>query len=555
MSIQRALLLLLALALLAGLVPAGIVLDRRLASALTAKAREDLALAPRLLADRESMSSDGLSMHAKDLASTPGLEDAFSRADRARAVGLIESARSYAGEQSVLVGPDGEVWWGPAPPLHLIDAARRGASPVETELQDGALRKFAIAPVILRGEWVGAAAVMAPRDLAWAGTLSGLTRSEVLVLTSLGEVTASTPAAPGQLVVDSAQAWCGDGEVHESRTSAGQRYLVACASLDDVGAVAFVRDLDSELAVMPQLRSVAAFAALSALALALALGAVAAAILARPVRSLAARLEEVEAANAELAERQRRLSALQAELIRRDRLATSGRLVTELAHEVRNPVANVRNCLEVIRRRVAGDDTSSQFADMAIDELLRMHELAERMLDLNRPRDPDISSCDGARVAHEVADLVQAGAADRRLQVSVSGADRAPVEIPPDALKQVLLNIVQNAREAVEGRGRIDIAIEHTGSLAVIDVLDDGPGIPDEILERLFDPFFTTKSKVHGVGLGLFVAEGIVRASGGRITAANRESGDGARFRVELAVSEVSGEARPDDSAGMEVKT
>lgn len=106
--------------------------------------------------------------------------------------------------------------------------------------------------------------------------------------------------------------------------------------------------------------------------------------------------------------------------------------------------------------------------------------------------------------------------------------------IPPDALKQVLFNLVENAREAAESGGAIEI---RTGAddVAWLEVVDDGPGIPEEELPRLFDAFYTTKGGVTGVGLGLFVAEGLVRRYGGRVEGSNRSEG-GARFRVEIPI-------------------
>jgi C4-dicarboxylate-specific signal transduction histidine kinase len=105
-------------------------------------------------------------------------------------------------------------------------------------------------------------------------------------------------------------------------------------------------------------------------------------------------------------------------------------------------------------------------------------------------------------------------------------------------LKQVLLNLGLNAREAMEDEGPIEIVIgqgESREARAVrVEVLDRGPGIAQEVLPRIFDPFFTTKSQVHGVGLGLFTAEAIVRTYGGRIQAANRTDGPGARFTLDL---------------------
>ena len=131
----------------------------------------------------------------------------------------------------------------------------------------------------------------------------------------------------------------------------------------------------------------------------------------KALRARLAELEEanlrLEEANRELEDRQERLVVLQAELVQRDRLASAGRLLAQLAHEIRNPIASIRNCLEVLRRRTADEPEAQEFADMAIDELLRMHELTEQMLDVHRPRDPENSSCDVTQVAQEVANLLE----------------------------------------------------------------------------------------------------------------------------------------------------
>ena len=248
---------------------------------------------------------------------------------------------------------------------------------------------------------------------------------------------------------------------------------------------------------------------------------------------------------------------MQSELLQRERLAVSSRLVAELSHEIRNPIANLRNCLEVVRRRVEGDPQGREFTDLAIDELLRMHELAEQLLDLNRPRDPAVRVCDAGAVAREVAVLTSAGLPPGVLALNVPGGSPAGgagprAAIAPDALKQVLLNLVQNAREALAeqpGRsepGRVSVDVRADADRVTVDVDDDGPGIPADVLPRVFDPFFTTKDAVHGVGLGLFVAEGLVRTAGGRLTASNRAEG-GARFRVELptAADPAAAEAPP----------
>lgn len=590
LTLQRAILIAVGAALLAGLVPAGIVLDHRLAAALERRARDDLALAPHLFADRVAATSDALMMHAKDLAHAPGLADAVAAGDRARAIRLVEDARAtLGGGDAVLVGPRGDSWIGPPVDSALLARTRAGEMPVALSLNGPVINTISVAPVAKGDHWTGAAGLVNPMDARAAEALSGLTRSAVVVLASGGATVTTLDSMSTRFVAAAAAA----GRLGSTPLliSGGPRRLIAVsAPLDGVGAVVFARFLDDELAVLPELRRVAAISAIAALLVALILGAVFASRIASPVRelsmaaaavergeftaplptsrvqevdvmattfdsmrrALAARLEELRTANAALVDRNARLTALQSDLMQRDRLGAAGQLVAQLAHEIRNPIASLRNCLELIRRRVDNDPEAREFADLAIDELLRMHELAEQMLDLNRPRDPGAQRCRPVIVAREVATLSIAGAGRERLSVDIAGDDQLEAAMSPDALKQALLNLVQNGREAFEGwtshpdtPAKIAIGIERANGEVRIEVRDNGPGIPPEILSRIFDPFFTTKDAVHGVGLGLFVAEGLVRTAGGRITARPlSDSGStggnderGAWFRIELPIA------------------
>jgi signal transduction histidine kinase len=183
---------------------------------------------------------------------------------------------------------------------------------------------------------------------------------------------------------------------------------------------------------------------------------------------------------------------------------------------------------------------------MAIHELLRMHELAERMLDLNRPRDASVLHCEVRAVVREVAALVRVGVAPEDLVVSIVGEGEAHAAVSPDTLKQVLLNLIQNARDAVPNGLEVTITVRRGPSLVSVEVRDNGPGIAPEILPRVFDPFFTTKGTVGGVGLGLFIAEVIVRIHGGRIVICSQEQVGGACFRIELMPAEAGAPAPPD---------
>lgn len=581
-SLLPALLLLLGGVLLVAFVPAGILLDRRLEAELERAAREELAVAPRVIADRNAARSDALMMHAKDLAAVPDVVAGIRDGDAVAAVRAAEDAKFDEREEVVVVpAPGNEPWAGPMPDRELIDATRNGEMPVSFVAADDGPAQIALAPVMDGDTWLGAAGVYESLDETGAAALSGLTRSEVVVVRTDGSVTATT--LDPDLASEITAVYGDRTDVEEVLLADGSRWWVACEALDDSGRVLFARSADTALAILPRLQRGALVALGLALLFALLIGTLVAGAAARPVGALAeaserlaggdfeapvprsalsdvdrvarsfsemrdalaSRLEQLEAANLELAEQQKRLQALQGELIQRDRLAASGRLVAELAHEIRNPVASIRNCLEVLDRRLAEDPEGRVFTSLAIGELARMHELAEGLLDLNRPLDPDATECDVAEVTEQVAALMGAGAQGERWPVSVSGAaESTPASISPDALKQVLINLVQNAQEAMPDGGPIDIRVGADDGRIAVEIADRGTGIPDEILPRIFDPFFTTKGEVRGVGLGLFVAEGIVRARGGALVAENRTDRSGAVFRLEIPL------APPGDTSG-----
>ncbi len=571
-SLQRALLLLVAAVLLIGMVPAGLLLDRRLVGALEQSVRDDLSLAPLVLRDRFQNLAGARMMHAREVSLDARLATAVERGDSARAVSLAaQLVGVFPGESAVVVGSDGRSWIGPSIPGELIDATRQGSMPVEVVQSGDQLATVALAPIQVADEWQGAAGVWVPLAEDEAAQLSVLTRSDVLIGApdqGMGAYTGRSEPAMGLFGLLGQQPV--SEEVREL-TLGDERYLVVSSVLPGGARITFVRALAEELAIVPTLRAVGAGVFALALVLALLVGGWFASRIARPVTSLAAaaarirdghfdssvehtvlaevdqmagafevmrdalaaRIHELAEANEELEDRQERLSMLQAELVQRDRLSAVSLLLARLAHEVRNPVASVRNCLKVLRCRVAGDAEASELADLAIDELLRMHELAEQMLDLHRPR-PAEGDCNASAVAENVAAVVRMGLGEQAVQISVAAPDPVASKIPGDALKQVLLNLVQNAQEAMSGSGEIEIRVVAEDRNAIIEVIDTGAGISAEALPHVFDPFFTTKADVRGVGLGLFTAAGLARSHGGRIAASGRSDGRGARLTVEI---------------------
>ena len=424
LSLRQALVAVVTAVLVVGLVPAGIALDRQLVAELERTARSDLAMAPKILADRQSMQSDALMMHAKDLAESPALLDAVAAGDRELARAVANRTVQAPGELPVLVSADGTGWTGPTPGAGLVERTRDGTMPVGFLHRDGELFRVSVAPLRHQEEWRGAAGVAVPVDESVAGTLGGLTRSTVVILGSGGQVVAATAdSTVVRALTDSLPRWSVGPGTRELRASDGRVYWAALAPLEGAGVAVFLRSVEEALAPLPGLRRSALVALLLALGIAILLGGWLTAQMAQPVQALAeasrrladgdfrapvpeSRIREVDRvslafrdmrgsledtirelreANEELETRQARLQALQAELIQRDRLAATGRLVTELAHEIRNPVASVRNCLEIIRRKADPEAELQEFASMAIEELLRMHRLAEKMLDANRP--------------------------------------------------------------------------------------------------------------------------------------------------------------------------
>ncbi len=608
LTLQRAIVGAVAVAVLAGLVPSAVALDRRLAGTLDTRARSDLALAPRVFLDREAMSADAMMMHAKDFAHVNGLADALARGDHGAAKRVADLAHDPADGTPLIVGPTGQPWEGVTSDSAIVALAsrtRNGDFPVATIAKGNRVRNISFAPVRQGNRWVGAAGFSLDFDTQQATVLAGLTRADVVVIVNGA---AGTPAnvaattldtATADAILSAARQWQAGARRHADPTLTvhdvalgHRRFIASAAPISGAGTVVFVRSLDAELAVLPMLRRLALLSSLTALLVALLVGAALAALLARPVHqlagaadtlargkfdaplprssvrevarlgdafaamrtTLAARIAQLGESNALLADRNAQLTILQADLVQRERLAATGRLVAQLAHEIRNPIASLRNCLELIQRRVANDPEAREFTDMAIDELLRMHELAEQMLDVRRLRTAESGRCCPAVVAGEVTALLMAGAPANTpaviCEIADSHARTAEAAIAPSAFKQVLHNLVRNAREAtgvssIANMQPVIIRIASDADQIIVTVTDSGPGIPAAVLPRIFDPFFTTKTDMHGVGLGLFVADGIVRSAGGKLIAANRPLIDdrtpsGTMVRMELPIATAS---------------
>jgi two-component system sensor histidine kinase HydH len=224
------------------------------------------------------------------------------------------------------------------------------------------------------------------------------------------------------------------------------------------------------------------------------------------------------------------------EQIRRiDRLKTLGEVATGLAHEIRHPLASIRGAFEIIEARSQIDTPESEFSRLGIAEVDRLDHLVWEFLRYARPHDPELVSVSLHDIAERVIRLlrVESERAQVRLETE-GGATRLDVWVDPLQIEQVLLNVVLNAIQASPAGTRILIREQLDHQQAVLDVVDEGPGIPAEHLSSVFSPFFTTKEK--GTGLGLAIAHRIVTAHDGRIDVHQTSTG-GTCIRIHLPIS------------------
>ncbi len=237
-------------------------------------------------------------------------------------------------------------------------------------------------------------------------------------------------------------------------------------------------------------------------------------------------------------------------LERQEKLATLGTLAAGIAHEIRNPLTSVKARLYTLGKHIKGNEAGMVDAAVISNEITRLERIVQDVLQFARPSDPENKRVAADLPLREVQSLMASALEKTNVQLVLEPGPELFVSIDSALIKQVLINLVRNAAEAIEGPGTVTLRLradrvvlqQRACEVAVLEVSDTGQGIPPEVEKRLFDPFFTTKES--GTGLGLPIAARIVEKHGGALQY-NTRPGRGTTFGIVLPLAEKPAKPQP----------
>jgi signal transduction histidine kinase len=244
--------------------------------------------------------------------------------------------------------------------------------------------------------------------------------------------------------------------------------------------------------------------------------------------------ERYENAAAELRRAYDELRATVEQLLIADRHSSLGRMSAAIVHEIRNPLGAIKGAADALHSSVPRE--REEFLDIIKLESDRLNGLVTDFLRYARPRSPEMLPTPAHEVIDSVVKLAGKQAEQSRVRIEIFAADDLPpVMMDAEQMKQVLLNLILNAIDAMPKGGCLTIDVDRGGDGLVVAVKDTGDGIDPEVRDTLFNPFVTTKTR--GSGLGLAIAHRLVSQHGGHITA-NDAAGGGAIFQVWLPLNQ-----------------
>jgi two-component system NtrC family sensor kinase len=217
-------------------------------------------------------------------------------------------------------------------------------------------------------------------------------------------------------------------------------------------------------------------------------------------------------------EMERALRRTQEQLLQSEKLAAMGRLTSQIAHELNNPLYGIMNTLELLKTEISPQSKRRKVLEMALSETVRLSDMLRKMLSFSKPDQQEKQAVDLNMVLDEILLLHEKQLQENDIKIKISFTEGIPqIKASKDQLRQVFLNLVANARDAMPDGGTLRVTTAADNENVRIEIADTGIGIEEEHLKKIFDSFFTTKDSVKGVGLGLSVCYGFIKDHGGDI--------------------------------------
>jgi signal transduction histidine kinase len=231
-----------------------------------------------------------------------------------------------------------------------------------------------------------------------------------------------------------------------------------------------------------------------------------------------------------LAERVREKERLEKELHQNEKLASMGRMVASIAHEIRNPLGIIRSSSELLFKKAKKENSPhTRLLEAIFQESRRLSQTVNDFLDYARPKQPRMEDVDLVQVIDEALAFLHTEIRRKNVHVEKIVPGQVMVKGDKDLLYRAFYNLLGNGLEAVEDEGWMKVILHEKGP--EVEILDSGPGFEPGMVDRYLEPFYTTKDS--GTGLGLAIANNILLSHGARLILENHEQG-GARVRVKF---------------------
>jgi PAS domain S-box-containing protein len=233
---------------------------------------------------------------------------------------------------------------------------------------------------------------------------------------------------------------------------------------------------------------------------------------------------------------ERELQKTQQALLQSEKLAAMGRLTSQIAHELNNPIYGIMNTLELLKTEIPPESKRRRILELSLSETQRLSEMLRNMLSFSKPEEEKKRRIKINELVEGILMVMEKQMREANINVETYIDSEIPeIMASTNQMRQVMLNMIKNAQDAMPKGGTLTVRTSREDDKVLIHIQDTGMGIPKEIRDKIFEAFFTTKQKVKGVGLGLSVCYGIIKDHGGEIKIESEEE-KGTTFIISLPI-------------------